>query len=85
MRQPLNEAGISALYLFGSTARNAAESGSDVDLLVDPDYDLFDFVSLIRTEALLAEYLGRPVDLITRNSLHPELRATIESEAIRVI
>ena len=85
MRVPLEEAGIRALYLFGSTARGTAGHGSDVDLFVDPDYDRFDFVSLLRTENRLSERLGRRVDLTTREGLHPGLRDAIEREAIRVI
>lgn len=85
LRAPLEEAGIRALYLFGSMACGTAAEASDVDLFVDPDYDRFDFVALMRTESRLSERLGRRVDLITREGLHPGLRAKIESEAIRVI
>jgi predicted nucleotidyltransferase len=85
LRGPLEEAGIRALYLFGSMARGTAGEASDVDLFVDPDYDRFDFVALMRAESRLSERLGRRVDLMTREGLHPGLRAKIESEAIRVI
>lgn len=81
----LREAGIVALYLFGSVARDQAGSDSDVDVFVDPDYGRFGFVELFRAEALLAEALGRRVDMTTREGLHPTLRAGIEGEAIRVL
>jgi uncharacterized protein len=78
--------GVTALYLFGSTARDEAGPDSDVDLFVDPDsnYDRFGFVELFRLEAMLADGLGRPVDLTTREGLHPRLRPDIEREAVQV-
>lgn len=76
--------GVTALYLFGSTARDEAGPESDVDLFVDPDYERFGFVELIRLEAMLAQDLGRPVDLTTREGLHPLLRADIERDAVKV-
>ncbi len=81
----LHEAGIRALYLFGSVARDEAGQQSDVDLFVDPDYERFGFVELLRAEAMLSAELGRPVDLTTREGLHPLLRAKIEKDAIRVL
>ncbi|MGY2052836.1 nucleotidyltransferase family protein [Methylobacterium sp. JK268] len=77
--------GVPSLYLFGSVARNEATGASDVDVFVDPDYEQFDFVALIRLEEWLAEQLGCPVDLTTREGLHPVLRPAIEREAIHVL
>ena len=81
----LQAEGIRSLYLFGSVARDEADFDSDVDLFVDPQYDRFGFVELIRVEAYLAQALGRRVDLTTREGLHPLLRAEIEREAIQVL
>jgi uncharacterized protein len=81
----LRGAGIRGLWLFGSVARDEARDGSDVDLFVDPDYERFGFVELIRIEEWLAHDLGSPVDLTTRDGLHPYLRPSIEREAIRVL
>jgi hypothetical protein len=36
--------GATSLYLFGSTARNEATEGSDVDLFIDYDPERFSFV-----------------------------------------
>ena len=83
-RGRLHEVGVDALYLFGSFARDEGRTESDVDVFVDPDYARFGYVELIRAEALLRERLGRPVDLTTRDGLHPVLREGIEREAIRV-
>lgn len=83
--QRLQDAGIRALYLFGSVARDEAGAESDVDVFVDPDYDRFGFVELLRAEAMLSAELGTRVDLTTRDGLHPLLRPGIEREAIRVV
>ncbi len=74
--------GVKALYVFGSVARGTAGAQSDVDLLVEFDRvpGLFEFARLRRT---LGEILGRPVDLVTRAALKPQLRDRIVSEAIR--
>ena len=81
----LREAGVSGLYLFGSTARDDARDGSDVDCFFDLSeprgFTLFSLAALAeRLEAIL----GSRVDLMTRAGIHPRRRARIESEAIRV-
>jgi uncharacterized protein len=76
--------GVTALYVFGSTARGEAGPDSDVDLFVDYDPEAFDFVHLIRLRDELSRILGRRADLTTREGLHPVLRDRIEAEAIKV-
>lgn len=81
----LRERGISALYLFGSTARDAAGDTSDLDLLFEYDpagtFSLFD---LAGTMLELSDGLGAKVDLISRRGLRPTVRARVESEMVRV-
>ena len=77
--------GVRALYLFGSTARDAACDDSDVDVFIETDpaarFNAFD---LIDVKAILESRLAAQVDLTTRDGLHPRLRDQIEREAIRV-
>jgi predicted nucleotidyltransferase len=77
--------GATSLYLFGSTARNAAGSASDLDLFVDYDpasrFNAFDLVGI---KLVLEQELALPVDLTTRDGLHPMLKPDIEKSAIRV-
>ena len=77
--------GATSLYLFGSVARDDAGRSSDIDLFVDYDpggkFSLFELVGI---KLLLEQKLGVPVDVTTRDSLHPMLRADIEQSAIRV-
>jgi predicted nucleotidyltransferase len=77
--------GATALYLFGSTARDQADADSDVDMFIDFDVDRFSFVELIRLREGLSAALGCPADLATRDGLHPRLRDAIESQALRVL
>ncbi len=77
---------IMALYLrhgasnprvFGSVARNTAESGSDIDLLVDmePGRTFFDVAALHDD---LEELLGRPVDVLTSGALRGRLAPVVD-------
>jgi hypothetical protein len=73
------------LWLFGSTARDEARVDSDVDLFLDYDPQAkFSLVDLAGIEQFLGERLGVTVDLTTRDSLHPRLRAEIERSAAQV-
>lgn len=72
---------VRRVAVFGSTARDAASTGSDIDLLVEfsKTPGLLDFVSLQRE---LSVKLGRKVDLVTPGALHPSLKDSILAEAI---
>jgi len=77
--------GATSLYLFGSTARNEARPGSDLDLFIDYDPEKkFSLVDLVGLKLLLEDELGIGVDVTTRDSLHPMLRSEIEISAVRV-
>jgi len=77
--------GATSLYLFGSTARDATRATSDLDLFIDYDprghFNAFDLVGI---KLLLEKELDIPVDVTTRDGLHPMLKGDIEKTAIRV-
>jgi predicted nucleotidyltransferase len=77
--------GATSLYLYGSTTRDEAKAASDLDLFVDYDeqgrFNAFDLVGI---KLLLEKELAIPVDLTTRDGLHPMLRRDIEQVATRV-
>ncbi|MCG8485636.1 MAG: nucleotidyltransferase domain-containing protein [Clostridia bacterium] len=82
---------ISVVYLFGSYARGEATDSSDVDILIDLEGSairgLFDLGALYND---LSETLGKPVDLVTTDSIvqleaqrrTPWLAKTLEQERI---
>ena len=84
-RQQLEPFGVRSLSLFGSAAREKMSPDSDIDILVEfapeAEVGLFRFLEL---RDLLSDLLGRPVDLVTRDALHPALEPTILEEAVHV-
>jgi predicted nucleotidyltransferase len=83
-RDILDAFNVKTLHLFGSVLRGEAGQESDVDILVEFEEDakvgLFEFA---RLQERLAEILGQPVDLVTKDALHAYLRREILEEAIR--
>ena len=75
----LKSQGIVKAGIFGSYATGEAKENSDVDLLVElkDDKSLLDLVGL---KLELEDVLGRKVDVLTYNSLHPPLRDIILNE-----
>lgn len=75
--------GVKRLALFGSTARDEAQAGSDVDVLVEFDgkADAKRYFGLM---FYLEDMLGCPLDLVTDKALRPELRPFVEKDAIYV-
>jgi hypothetical protein len=81
-RPELDQFGVASLALFGSVARDEAQSDSDVDLLVEFDQPvgLFKFIGL---QIYLQQLLGRRVDLVTPEALRAPMRERILGEALR--
>ncbi len=80
MRQRFN---IESLALFGSVARDQADTDSDLDILVcyAKTPGLFGYLEL---KEFLENLTSRPVDLVTVNALKKQLREKILAEAVRV-
>jgi uncharacterized protein len=77
--------GVAALFVYGSHARDEAGPNSDVDLFVDRNLDQkFGLFELARLHRTLETILGTEVDVGTRTSLHPMLKADIERSALQV-
>lgn len=77
--------GASALYLYGSHARDEARLDSDVDIFIDKDpARRFGFDEFMNIYFKLRETLGTEVGYTTREGLVEFYRPDIEREAIRV-
>jgi predicted nucleotidyltransferase len=72
--------------MFGSYRRGEATATSDIDLLItlkpSNARPKLGFFKLIEIEENLQKSLGRPVDLVTEDSVSPYIRPYIEKEKV---
>ncbi len=80
----LKKSGISHSFIFGSYARNKQKKGSDLDLMVELEKNktLLDLVVL---KLRLEKKLGIKVDVLTLDSIHPNIKKSIMKEKIEII
>ncbi len=81
LRDICSRYGVSRLEVFGSVSRGEDALDSDIDVLyqLTPDSRLGWDIEKLADE--LSELIGRPVDLVSRNSLHERLRDEVLAEA----
>lgn len=74
---------VREIGLFGSWVRGEQHTDSDIDVLVEfeKEADLFDWIGLT---LYLEEIFGRPVDVVPRKALRPELQSAVSKQVIRV-
>lgn len=72
--------GVKRIGLFGSFVRSQQDSESDVDLLVEFEPGKKTFDNFLALASYLEDQLGRPVELITIESLSPYIGPHILSE-----
>jgi uncharacterized protein len=77
----MRQHGVRRAGVFGSFARGEQTPASDVDLLIEPDAQATLF-TLARLEAALEDILGRPVDLITFNTLETSARPRLRERIL---
>jgi uncharacterized protein len=75
--------GVQTLALFGSQAREQANEGSDIDLLVAFEGPASS-AQYFGAQFYLEDLLGHPVDLVSDKALRPQLRPFVERDAIHV-
>ena len=91
------DAGVGALFLFGSVARDQAHDASDIDVFFDlaqPQGECNHrsrestgenpYQIQYELQERMQEVLGAKVDLMTRKGIHPRRRPRIEAAAIQV-
>jgi len=80
----LKEAGVTKSSLFGSYVRGDYREDSDVDILVElPKGN--SLLDLVRLEKKLENALGKKVDLLTYNSVHPLLKDHIGKDQLQIL
>lgn len=76
------EFNVEEIFLFGSAVRDEQDV-HDVDLLVKFQGPA-ESKQYFGLQFYLEDRLGLPVDLVTEKALRPELKPSIEKEAIRI-
>lgn len=80
----LKEAGVRKSSVFGSYVRGDFRKDSDVDILVElPENS--SLLDLVRLEKKLQKALGKKVDLLTYNSIHPLLKDNIGKNQLQIL
>jgi hypothetical protein len=77
----IRSCGVKRLEVFGSFQRGEATPESDVDLLVELEPGQKTYDRFLDLSFLLEEILGRPIELLTRESLSPYIGPRILEEA----
>jgi len=80
-REQLQNLGVKSLNLFGSVARDEADSNSDVDFLVE-FYQPGGLFQLLQVQYYLEDILGCAVDLGTQEALKEHLRDPVLKDSI---
>ena len=80
----LKEAEVSHSFIFGSYAKKEAKKNSDLDLIVEFNKrkSLLDLISL---KLKLERKTGIEVDVLTSNSIHPDIKNLIQKEKIQIL
>jgi uncharacterized protein len=85
MEPGLRRDGVTALWMFGSVARDAAQPGSDIDLAVEFDpASSATLLTLARLQQDIQDNLGVTVDLGIREDLRPHVLEGFQRDALRV-
>lgn len=67
-------------YLFGSYVRGNADSESDIDILVDLDYDQRIGLQFIQMKIDLEKLLNNKVDLVSSNGMSKFIKPIVDME-----
>jgi hypothetical protein len=71
---------VKKAYLFGSFARGEAEKESDIDILVELDYQMPIGLLFVEMKIDLEEILQRKVDLVSIKGFSKYILPTVEQE-----
>ncbi len=80
----LKEAGVTRSSLFGSYVRGEQREDSDIDMLIDLPKEK-SLLDLVRLKRKLKVRLGKEVDLLTYNAIHPLLKEYIQKDQFLIL
>ena len=84
LRQLCRQYAVRTLKVFGSVARGDETEQSDIDLLVEFEHPVT-LPQLINLEREMSKLFGRPVDLVTEQSLSPYLQDSVIASAREIL
>ena len=73
---------VKQVYLFGSYARGDANEKSDVDLLLNLDYDQYIGLEFVRWGIVLKKKFKAKVDLVPLSTIYPYVLANVEKDKV---
>ena len=73
---------VKKVWLFGSYARGEADSNSDVDVVVDVDYNLEIGIEYFSWYQDLEEAFDKKVDVVSKKYINKRLRPFIEKDMV---
>lgn len=80
MNKPVHKA-----YLFGSSVRNEQKRDSDIDILVELDYENgADYFMFFNMQQQLNQLLNKKVDLVSAKGLSQHIQPFIDKEKLLV-
>jgi uncharacterized protein len=72
-------------YLFGSIVRNEENKNSDIDILVELDYENgADYFVFFDMQQQLNKLFNRKVDLVSAKGLSPYIKPVIDKEKVLI-
>lgn len=80
IREYFKDKPVLKVYLFGSYVRNQANIDSDIDILVELDYNEQIGLKFIKMKNELQEILKKRVDLLSSNAISKHIRPIIDRE-----
>jgi predicted nucleotidyltransferase len=75
---------VKKAYLFGSYARNEAHKDSDIDILVELDYDQHIGMKFFSFQPELENLLKMKVDIVTSNGVSKYIKPFIDNDKIKI-
>ncbi len=75
---------VKKAYVFGSYARNEANKDSDIDIMVELDYDQPLGMKFFSFQPELEDLLNMKVDLVTSDGLSKYIRPIIDNDKIMI-
>jgi len=73
---------VKSVYLFGSYARGEAKKGSDIDLLLDLDYEKSIGLEFARWWLVMEKKLKTKVDLVPLDKVYNKVMKNAENDKI---